>query len=67
MLDDYTVDVAENGKIGLFLALHENFDLVVLDVMRPELNRFEVLKRLRAEKQTPVLLLTAREAIEDMV
>ncbi|KVE31201.1 heavy metal response regulator transcription factor [Burkholderia sp. TSV86] len=63
----YTVDVAENGKIGLFLALHENFDLVVLDVMLPELSGFEVLKRLRAEKQMPVLLLTAREAIEDKV
>ncbi|SMF99586.1 Transcriptional activator protein CopR [Burkholderia singularis] len=63
----YTVDVAENGKTGLFLALHENFDLVVLDVMLPELDGFEVLKRLRAEKQMPVLLLTARDAIEDKV
>lgn len=63
----YTVDIAENGKDGLFLALHEDFDLVVLDVMLPELDGFEVLKRLRAQKQTPVLLLTAREAIEDKV
>ena len=63
----YTVDVAENGKDGLFLALHEEFDLVVLDVMLPEMDGFEVLKRLRAQKQTPVLLLTAREAIEDKV
>ena len=63
----YTVDVAENGKDGLFLALHENFDLIVLDVMLPELDGFEVLKRLREQKQTPVLLLTAREAVEDKV
>ena len=63
----YTVDIADNGKDGLFLALHENFDLVVLDVMLPELGGFEVLKRLRAQKQTPVLLLTARDTVEDKV
>ncbi|MBB5545024.1 two-component system copper resistance phosphate regulon response regulator CusR [Paraburkholderia fungorum] len=63
----YTVDIADNGKDGLFLALHENFDLVVLDVMLPELNGFEVLRRLRAQKQTPVLLLTARDTVEDKV
>jgi len=63
----YTVDVAENGQDGLFLALHEDFDLIVLDVMLPALDGFEVLRRLRAQKQTPVLLLTAREAIEDKV
>src|SRR5437868_3352839 len=63
----YTVDIADNGKDGLFLALHEDFDLVVLDVMLPELDGFEVLRRLRAQKQTPVLLLTARDAIEDKV
>lgn len=63
----YTVDIADNGKDGLFLALHENFDLIVLDVMLPELNGFEVLRRLRAQKQTPVLLLTARDTVEDKV
>lgn len=63
----YTVDIADNGKDGLFLALHEDFDLVVLDVMLPQLGGFEVLKRLRAQKQTPVLLLTARDTVEDKV
>ncbi|WP_350357437.1 heavy metal response regulator transcription factor [Paraburkholderia fungorum] len=63
----YTVDTADNGKDGLFLALHENFDLIVLDVMLPELNGLEVLRRLRAEKHTPVLLLTARDTVEDKV
>lgn len=47
--------------------MHEDFDLIVLDVMLPALDGFEVLRRLRAQKQTPVLLLTAREAIEDKV
>jgi two-component system, OmpR family, copper resistance phosphate regulon response regulator CusR len=63
----FTVDIAVNGKDGLFLALHENFDLIVLDVMLPELDGLEVLKRLRMEKQTPVLLLTARDTVEDKV
>lgn len=63
----YTVDTANNGKDALFLALHEDFDLLVLDVMLPELDGFEVLKRLRIQKQTPVLLLTARDTVEDKV
>lgn len=63
----FTVDIAADGREGLFLALHEDFDLVVLDVMLPELDGREVLKRLRAEKQTPVLLLTARDTVEDKV
>ena len=63
----YTVDTADNGKDGLFLALHEEFDLIVLDVMLPGLDDFEVLKRLREQKQTPVLLLTARDTVEDKV
>ncbi len=63
----YTVDTANNGKEALFLALHEDFDLIVLDVMLPELDGFEVLKRLRMQKPTPVLLLTARDTVDDKV
>ncbi|VVE27597.1 DNA-binding response regulator [Pandoraea terrigena] len=63
----YTVETANNGKDALFLALHEDFDLIVLDVMLPELDGFEVLKRLRMQKQTPVLLLTARDTVDDKV
>ncbi len=63
----YTVDTANNGKDALFLALHEEFDLIVLDVMLPELDGFEVLKRLRMQKSTPVLLLTARDTVDDKV
>jgi two-component system copper resistance phosphate regulon response regulator CusR len=51
----------------LFLALHESFDLIVLDVMLPELDGLEVLRRLRLQKDTPVLLLTARDTVEDKV
>jgi two-component system copper resistance phosphate regulon response regulator CusR len=63
----YLVDMATDGTDGLFLALHENYDAIVLDIMLPELDGLEVLKRLRAQKSTPVLLLTARDSVEDKV
>jgi two-component system copper resistance phosphate regulon response regulator CusR len=63
----FTVDTADNGINGLFLALHEEFDLIVLDVMLPGIDGFELLRRLRKEKQTPVLLLTARDTVADKV
>jgi two-component system copper resistance phosphate regulon response regulator CusR len=63
----FTVDTADNGSNGLFLALHENFDLIVLDVMLPGIDGFELLRRLRKEKETPVLLLTARDTVADKV
>ncbi|MBF0626718.1 MAG: response regulator transcription factor [Magnetococcales bacterium] len=49
-----------DGASGLKLALKESFDAVILDVMMPVLNGFEVLRQLRARKNTPVLMLTAR-------
>src|SRR5579863_5834377 len=63
----FSVDTATDGKDGLFQALEEDYDLIVLDVMLPELNGLELLKRLRARKHTPVLLLTARDTVEDTV
>lgn len=63
----FTVDTADNGDNGLFLALHEDFDLIVLDVMLPGIDGFELLRRLRREKETPVLLLTARDTVADKV
>lgn len=63
----YTADLAANGKEGLFLALHEEFDLIILDIMLPELDGIQVLKALREEKQTPVLLLTARDTLDDKI
>lgn len=58
---------AFTGRSGLDKALAEDFDLILLDVMLPELNGLEVLRRLRMEKETPVIMLTARDAVMDKV
>jgi two-component system copper resistance phosphate regulon response regulator CusR len=62
-----TVDIARNGIDGRHLALQNNYDVVVLDVMLPGLDGFNVLRELRANKQTPVIMLTARDSVEDRV
>lgn len=63
----YTVDVAHDGINGLHLAMESEYAAIVLDVMLPRLDGFGVLRALRARKQTPVIMLTARERIEDRV
>ncbi len=59
-LEGFNLTLAHDGQSGLSLALEQEFDLILLDVMLPKLNGFEVLKALRNKKQTPVLMLTAR-------
>jgi two-component system copper resistance phosphate regulon response regulator CusR len=61
------VDVARDGIDGRHLAVENHYDVVVLDVMLPGLDGFGVLRALRAVKQTPVIMLTARDSIEDRV
>jgi DNA-binding response OmpR family regulator len=61
------VDKAEDGRSGLDMALSNDYDLILLDVMLPGINGFEVLRRLRAKKETPVILVTARDAVMDKV
>ncbi|HEU4459930.1 MAG TPA: heavy metal response regulator transcription factor [Methylibium sp.] len=63
----YVVDLAADGIDGLHLALEGSYDAVVLDVMLPGKDGFEVLAALRARRKTPVLMLTARDAVEDRV
>ena len=63
----YTVEVARTGPDGLHLALESDFDLILLDVMLPGLNGWQVLARLREKKETPVLFLTARDQVDDRV
>jgi DNA-binding response OmpR family regulator len=66
--EHHTVELAYDGKEGLERALGGDADLLVLDVMLPKLDGFEVCKRLRMEGiSTPVLMLTARDAVADRV
>jgi two-component system response regulator CpxR len=61
------VEVAHDGVTGLARALDASFDLVILDVMLPALDGFEVLRQLRKRSATPVIMLTARTARPDRV
>src|SRR5436190_6576174 len=65
--EGYAVDTAEAGDDGLYKAETYNYDALVLDVMLPRLDGWEILERLRKQKQTPVLMLTARDASKDRV
>ena len=61
----YVTDLATNGRDGLHLALEEDYELVVLDVMLPIIDGWTVLRRLREQRSTPVLFLTARDDVAD--
>jgi two-component system copper resistance phosphate regulon response regulator CusR len=64
----FSVDLARNGLDGLHLAKLGDYDLLILDVMLPELNGWQVLEALRRQGlQTPVLFLTAKDQVEDRV
>ena len=64
----FVVDVAQDGEDGLHLAMAGQYDLIILDVMLPKRDGWQVVRELRAAgRQTPVLFLTARDAVEDRV
>ena len=64
----FTVDLTRDGADGLHQAISEDYDLMILDVMLPKLNGWQVLEMLRkADKETPVLFLTARDEVGDRV
>lgn len=64
----FTVDVASDGEEGLFLALQNIYDAIILDVMLPGMDGFQIIQELRRENiKTPVLFLTAKDALEDRV
>jgi DNA-binding response OmpR family regulator len=66
--EGHTVDVAYDGEEGLAMAMDGTHDVIVLDVMLPGIDGFEVCRRLRVNRvDTPVLLLTALDAVEDRV
>lgn len=65
--ENYRTTACADGRAALELALSQDFDLIILDVMLPSLNGIEVLRRLRQNKQTPVIILTARDQVVDKV
>ncbi|MCY2932107.1 MAG: response regulator transcription factor [Planctomycetota bacterium] len=66
--EGFTVESAGNGTEGLWMAQHNEADVIVLDLMLPELDGLSLLRRLRKEdKHTPVLILTARGDVEDRI
>lgn len=63
----YKVDTAFDGEQGLNLALLNNYQLILLDVMIPKIDGFQILKSLRDKKQTPVIFLTAKGGEQDRI
>ncbi len=65
--EDYAVDTATDGEEGLSKAENSDYDAIVLDIMLPRLDGWQVLERLRKTKKTPVVFLTARDTLADRV
>jgi len=63
----YVVDVAENGRDGMFMAQEYHYDLILLDVMMPELDGWSVMKTLDKQINAPVIFLTAKGTVEDRI
>lgn len=65
--ESYSVTLAHDGLKGLQLALDEAWDLILLDLMLPGLNGLELCRRIRKVKQTPVIMITARDGLSDKI
>lgn len=65
--EGYKVSIKEDGRKGLEEALRNEYDLVILDVMLPSMNGFEICRRLKREKQSPVIMLSAKDSVMDKV
>ena len=63
----YNVCIKEDGREGLEEALKNEYDLIILDVMLPSMNGFEICRRLKREKQSPVIMLSAKDSVMDKV
>ncbi|WP_027088611.1 response regulator transcription factor [Thomasclavelia saccharogumia] len=64
---NYLCDQAFDGETGLTKALDQDYELILLDLMLPRINGIEVCRRIRLEKQTPIIMLTARDEVIDKV
>ena len=65
--EGYQVEHAADGRTAVDLALERDYDLILLDVLLPQLNGMEVLRRIRKHKDVPVIMVTARDAVMDKV
>lgn len=65
--EGYKVDVCDDGVKGFEKALENDYDLILLDLMLPKLNGLEICRRLRKVKNTPIIMLTARDSVMDKV
>lgn len=65
--EGYNVCVKSDGRDGLQEALRVNYDLIILDIMLPSMNGFEICRRLKKEKSTPVIMLSAKDSVMDKV
>ena len=63
----YDAEIANDGEKGLALALSGTFDLILLDVMLPKMDGFEICRRVRSRLETPIIMLTAREEENDKI
>ncbi|HIY57585.1 MAG TPA: response regulator transcription factor [Candidatus Tetragenococcus pullicola] len=65
--EGYKTEVQYNGRLGLEAALNNDWDAILLDLMLPELNGLEVCRRIRHYKNTPIIMMTARDSVIDRV
>lgn len=65
--EGYNVDVANDGRRAVSLVLEKDYDVILLDLMLPRINGIEVCRRIRKEKETPIIMLTARDSVMDKV
>lgn len=65
--EGYEVNEATDGRMAVQMALENNYDLILLDLMLPGINGLEVCRRIRKEKDTPIIMLTARDSVMDKV
>ena len=60
-LSGFDVEIANRGDVGLQMALERDFDLVILDLMLPEVDGFEICKQVRDSKNTPIIMVSAKK------
>ena len=65
--EDYNVDIEYDGRTGLDKALNKSYDLIILDLMLPNINGLEICRQIRQEQSTPIIILTAKGETYDKV